>query len=55
MQIAALALLWAVLQLLFALAAGGLDWSVQIVEPLAGLAAGTALARPTLAWRYRRA
>ena len=54
-QIAALALFWAVLQLLFALAAGGLDWSVQIVEPLGGLAAGTALARPILAWRYRRA
>ena len=55
MQIATLAAIWAGLQLVFALVAGGVDLSVQLIEPLGGLAAGVALARPVLAWRYRRA
>ena len=54
-QIAMLALFWAALQLLFGLAGAGFDLSVQLIEPLGGLAAGAALARPLLAWRYRRA
>ena len=54
-QIAALALIWAVVQLVFMLIAAGGDLSVSIVEPLGGLAAGAALARPLLAWRYRGA
>ena len=53
-QVAALGAIWAALQLVFLLAAGG-DGSTAIVEPLGGLAAGVALARPLLAWRYRGA
>ena len=54
-QILVLAAIWAALQLAFGLVGGGVDLSVQLVEPLGGLAAGAALARPLLAWRYRRA
>ena len=54
-QIAALALIWGAVQLAFLLAIGGGDLSAGIIEPLGGLAAGVALARPLLAWRYRRA
>lgn len=54
-QIAALAAIWTALQLAFLLAAAGSDWSVAIVEPLGGLAAGVALARPLLRLRYRKA
>ena len=54
-QIGALALIWAALQLVFMLVGAGGDLSVSIVEPLGGLAAGVALARPLLAWRYRKA
>lgn len=53
-QVGALAAIWAALQLAFILAAGG-DLSVAIVEPLGGLAAGVALARLMLRWRYRKA
>jgi membrane associated rhomboid family serine protease len=54
-QVATLAGIWSLLQLAFGLASGGIELSVQIIEPLGGLAAGVALARPLLAWRYRRA
>ena len=54
-QIAALALFWTILQVLFMLASAGADLSTAIVEPLGGLAAGVALARPLLRWRYRKA
>ncbi|MDB5696374.1 MAG: hypothetical protein JWN21_1917 [Sphingomonas bacterium] len=54
-QIATIAAIWAALQLVFAVVAGGVDFSVQIIEPLGGLVVGAALARPVLAWRYRRA
>ena len=54
-QVAALALIWAALQLAFLLAAPGGDISVPIIEPLGGLAAGVGLARPLLRWRYRKA
>ena len=54
-QIAALAGLWALVQLAFMLVSRGSDLSVQLIEPLGGLAAGVALARPLLAWHYRRA
>jgi hypothetical protein len=42
-------------QIVFTLAGGGFELSVTIVEPLGGLAAGVALARPLLAWSYRKA
>ncbi len=54
-QVAALALLWAVVQGVFALASGALDMSVMLVEPLGGLAAGVAASRPLLAWKWRGA
>lgn len=54
-QIAILAAIWLGLQILFAIIAGGLELSVTIIEPLGGLAAGVALARPLLAWAYRKA
>ena len=54
-QIAALALIWAAVQLVFMLVAAGGDLSLSIIEPLGGLAAGAAMARPLLAWRYRGA
>ena len=54
-QVAALALIWAAVQLAFLLAVGGGDLSVSIVEPLGGLLAGAALARPLLRWKYRGA
>ena len=54
-QIGVLALIWAGLQFSFLLATRGGDVSIQVVEPLGGLAAGVALARPLLKWRYRRA
>ena len=54
-QIGLLALIWTALQLAFLLATRGGDVSIQVIEPLGGLAAGVALARPLLRWRYRRA
>lgn len=53
-QVAGLAAVWASIQLAFLLAAGG-DWSTAVVEPLGGLAAGVALARPLLGWKWRGA
>ena len=43
------------IQIAFAIVGGGFELSVTIVEPLGGLAAGVALARPLLAWAYRKA
>ena len=54
-QVVMLALAWAGLQLVFMLATMTFDLSVALIEPLGGLAAGVAVARPLLAWRYRRA
>ncbi|WP_182466809.1 rhomboid family intramembrane serine protease [Sphingomonas gilva] len=54
-QIAALAGIWVAIQLLFMLAASSLEFSVSVIEPLGGLIAGVALARPLVRWRYRNA
>ncbi|GAA0335744.1 hypothetical protein GCM10009087_52730 [Sphingomonas oligophenolica] len=54
-QIAILAAVWIGFQIIFALVAGSFELSVTIIEPLGGLAAGVALARPLLAWTYRKA
>ncbi|MGJ3648782.1 rhomboid family intramembrane serine protease [Sphingomonas sp. GlSt437] len=54
-QIGALALLWLIVQLSFMMASGGMEFSLTIINPLGGLVAGVALARPLLAWRYRKA
>ena len=54
-QIAALAGLWALVQLAFMVVSRGFDLSTQLIEPLGGLAAGVAVARPLLAWHYRKA
>jgi membrane associated rhomboid family serine protease len=54
-QIGVLALVWLGLQLAFAIASGGIELSVNIIDPLGGLLAGIALARPMLAWQYRKA
>ncbi len=54
-QITALAVAWILLEIAFMLASGALDLSRGIIEPLGGFLAGLGLARPLLAWRYRRA
>jgi membrane associated rhomboid family serine protease len=54
-QIAALAGIWFAIQLAFMLAASSLEFSVSIIEPLGGLLAGVALAKPIMRWRYRKA
>lgn len=54
-QIAALAGIWVLFQLPFLLLAGAGAFSVGLIEPLGGLLAGVALARPLLLWRYRGA
>ena len=54
-QVGILAAIWMAFQIVFAIIAGGFEVSVTIVEPLGGLAAGVALARPILAWSYRKA
>jgi membrane associated rhomboid family serine protease len=54
-QIAILASIWIGIQLVFALTAGSFDPSTAVVAPVFGLLAGMALAKPLLAWRYRRA
>jgi len=54
-QIAILAAIWMAFQIVFAIVGGGFELSVTFVEPLGGLTAGVALARPLLAWAYRKA
>jgi len=54
-QIAILAAVWMAVQIVFTLAGGSFELSLTIIEPLGGLAAGVALARPLLAWGYRKA
>lgn len=54
-QIAMLAGIWFGIQLVFSLIGGQFEFSVTYVEPLCGLVAGVALARPLLRWNYRRA
>ena len=54
-QIGILAAIWMGFQIVFAIVGGVFELSVTIVEPLGGLAAGVALARPLLAWAYRKA
>ncbi|WP_181814767.1 rhomboid family intramembrane serine protease [Sphingomonas aracearum] len=54
-QIAAVAAIWTAFQLPFVLLSGAGALSVGLVEPLGGLIAGVALARPLLLWRYRKA
>ncbi|MGH6617782.1 rhomboid family intramembrane serine protease [Sphingomonas sp.] len=54
-QIAMLAGVWLGIQVVFSLLARSFELSVTIIEPLGGLAAGVALARPLLKWQYRRA
>ena len=53
-QILGLALLWVALQGMFMLI-GGFELSLSLVNPLGGLLVGALLARPLLAWRYRKA
>ena len=54
-QIAILAGIWLAIQIAFAIVAQNFAVSVTIVEPIGGLIAGVALARPLLAWAYRKA
>lgn len=54
-QIAMIAAIWLALQIVFAVVTQSFELSVTIVEPLGGLMAGVALARPLLAWTYRNA
>ena len=54
-QIAILAAIWMAMQVVFALVAGGFELSETMIKPLGGLVAGVALARPLLAWTYRKA
>lgn len=54
-QIAILAGIWLAIQIAFSIAAQSFEVSVTIVEPIGGLIAGVALARPLLAWAYRKA
>ena len=53
-QILGLALLWATIQAAFMLV-GEFELSVSLINPLGGLLVGALLARPLLAWRYRKA
>jgi len=54
-QIAILAGIWLAIQIAFSVLAQSFALSVTIVEPMGGLIAGVALARPMLAWNYRKA
>lgn len=54
-QIGVLALYWLGLQLAFSVAARSFELSVNIIDPIGGLLAGILLARPMLAWQYRKA
>jgi len=53
-QILGLALLWAAIQGVFMLV-GDFEISLSLVNPFGGLLVGTLIARPLLAWRYRKA
>ncbi|WP_083942804.1 rhomboid family intramembrane serine protease [Sphingomonas soli] len=55
LQIGVIALFWLVIQLVFSLAARSFEVSVSMVDPLGGLVAGILLAKPLLAWRWRKA
>lgn len=54
-KIVVLAGLWVLFQLAFSAAVQHFELSVTIIAPLGGLIAGCALARPLLAWTYRKA
>jgi len=54
-QILMLASIWMVIQLAFALVGGSFEISTTIIAPMGALAAGLAVARPLLMWRYRKA
>lgn len=54
-QIAVLAGYWVAIDLVFSLVSGGVEVSASIIGPIGGLIAGVLLARPLLAWRYRKA
>lgn len=54
-QVAILAGIWLAIQIAFAVVAQSFAVSVTIVEPIGGLIAGVALAKPLLAWNYRKA
>ncbi|MGY4397941.1 membrane associated rhomboid family serine protease [Sphingomonas sp. UYAg733] len=54
-QIAILAGVWLAIQIIFQIVGQSFEMSVSIVEPIGGLVAGVALARPLLAWQYRKA
>ncbi|AJP71496.1 hypothetical protein TS85_06475 [Sphingomonas hengshuiensis] len=54
-QIAVLACYWIAVDLAFALVSGSVEISSSIIGPLGGLLTGVALARPLLAWQYRKA
>ena len=54
-QVGILAGVWLAIQIAFSIAAQSFEMSVTIVEPIGGLLAGMALARPLLAWTYRKA
>ena len=53
-QILGLALLWAAIQGMLMLI-GNFEVSLSLVNPLGGLLVGALIARPLLAWRYRKA
>ena len=55
MQIGVVALFWLGIQLAFSVATRSFELSVTVVDPLGGLIAGMLLARPLLAWNYRKA
>ena len=55
LQIGLLALFWLAIQGAFAIAAKHFEISVSIIDPLGGLVAGILLARPLLAWKFRKA
>lgn len=54
-QIAVLAGYWIAIDVVFGLISGGVEISSSILAPLGGLIAGVVLARPLLAWQYRKA
>jgi membrane associated rhomboid family serine protease len=54
-RIAALAAIWLGFQIVFSVIAQSFDFSVTIIPPVGGLVVGVLLARPLLAWAYRKA
>jgi len=54
-QIAALAVIWLIIQIAFMLASGVIEFSLSVVNPLGGLLMGMLVARPLLRLRYRKA